>query len=213
MAAPSRPSSAWRSTPATWSFSSPPHPPTHTPDGFTAGADWSSWELDAAVLDALGHDVDDVVAPLPALVTLGHDPAADTTVMVNLGAVGVVALDGDLQAALGHPEPVELVGTLDECHDRLRNKASAMRDLVDEAQVMSVDELRLAGTDTVDLGPSIVICLEPPLPQAAAELAALAGDPASGVSAVIAAGRTAAGWSLDIDADGTLEKSVSPQPG
>jgi hypothetical protein len=209
--------------------------PTHIPDGFTAGTDGFSWAITATALEEFAVDVDDIVPPLPGLVTLGHD--YDTSVMVNLGAAGVVTVDGDQHVArevvaaaavelataawspgsqillvgfghtdgLGRPEPVELVGTVDECLNRLRAKAQAMHDLVDDAQVASLDELRLAGTDTVDLGPSIVICLEAPSPESTAELVDLASDPANGLSALIAAGGSSVGWTLDIAADGMLE--------
>ncbi|MDQ2727958.1 MAG: LysM peptidoglycan-binding domain-containing protein [Actinomycetota bacterium] len=210
-------------------------PPGHTPAGFTLGADELSWELAADVADRVADDVDEIVPPLPALVTLGHD--GPITVMANLGAVGVVALGGDPQAAretvaaaavelataswsqqaqillvgfghdegLGRPEPVQLVDNLDDCLERLRRSAAAMRQLAGETQAGSLDELRLSGDDPVDLGPTIVICLDPPAPDVAAELAGLASDPTSGLNAVIASGHTSAGWNLEIDADGNLE--------
>ena len=74
-------------------FAAVPPPP---PVPWVMGADTISWVLDRSV--PIG-DVSDVVAPFPALVSLGvSDDEAQVRVLVNLEVAGVLAFCGDEQA-------------------------------------------------------------------------------------------------------------------
>ena len=69
------------------------------PDGFEMGEDASTWVWRAPEnLEGLAGEMADVVPPLPELVSLGRTDTG-ITVMVNLGAVGVVGLGGDRSVA------------------------------------------------------------------------------------------------------------------
>jgi hypothetical protein len=208
---------------------------TDAPDGFTVGADGQSWILEQPDrLYAVADQLDEIVPPLPALVSLGRTTDG-ITILINLGALGLISIEGDPQMAaeavtaaaielatvpwsqaaqvilvgfgradgLGVAEPVTLVDTLDECLEQLRTSAAALQTAAG-AEGVSLDQLRLTG-NPVDLDPTIVVCLQPIGDEALAGLAQLAAIPASGLAAVVVAGRAPGGWTLEIDDDGLLD--------
>ena len=70
-------------------------PVTRAPDSFTVGAEGQSWILPQPqrLLD-VADQLADIVAPFPALVSLGRTTSG-ITVLVNLGSVGLLSIHGD----------------------------------------------------------------------------------------------------------------------
>ena len=65
------------------------------PDGFTVGPEGQSWILEQPDrLFQIADQLAQVVAPFPSLVSLGHTDDG-ITIFVNLGALGLVSIEGD----------------------------------------------------------------------------------------------------------------------
>jgi hypothetical protein len=208
---------------------------TDAPDGFTVGAEGQSWILEQPDrLYAVADQLAEIVPPFPALVSLGRT-ADGVTILINLGALGLVSIEGDPQMAAeavtaaaielatvpwSQAAQVILVGfgradglgfaepvtLVDTLDECLAQLRTSAAALQAAAGAEGVSLDQLRLTgNPVDLDPTIVVCLEPIGDEALAELAQLAAAPTSGLAAVVVAGRAPGGWILEIDADGLLD--------
>lgn len=200
------------------------------PEGFAASDNGWTWSMSAADLDALRLHADRV-APLPALVSLGTSVGG--TVLIDLEAAGVVALDGDPDEArrLLRQFVLELATSTWADHldvvvagdpppgakvlSRVRHVQSLM-DVVDEleegaaARRAALGDLpsTFAARTTGDGGdgwtPTIVICTQPPDDPTAERLAALVDKSGTGVGVVVPGPTPLARWTLRCE-NGTIE--------
>ena len=200
------------------------------PNGFASTDNGWTWRIDTADVDAL-RPAADRVAPLPALVTLGTGVGG--TVLVDLEAAGLVAIDGDPGEArhLLHQFVLELGTSTWADHvdvvvigngfsgidslPRMRHAPDVMA-VIDELEPTAAARREALGNlpstfaarTTSDGGdgwaPTLVVCAETPDDQTAGRLAALAGGGGMGIGIVVAGPFPAARWTLHCEA-GTIE--------
>ena len=196
-------------------------PVTRAPDSFTVGAEGQSWILPQPqrLLD-VADQLADIVAPFPALVSLGRTTSG-ITVLVNLGSVGLLSIHGDHHKAaeavtaaavelatvpwsqqtqiilvgFGHTQGLgvaEPVIVVDSLEECMtRLQATAAGLQNSSTEAGGLTLDQIRLTaNPTDLDPAIVICLDSPDPKALAQLAELANNPSCGLGAVLVAGDT-----------------------
>lgn len=205
--------------------------PAQLPDPWTGSADQRVWVLAAEDIDETlltRTDPEDVAAPWPSLVTLGHDDE-DAHLMLDLEQVGHLDIRGDTEAAHGtlaalavelatsrwaDDLQVTLIGTLPDLPEavdtsRLRY-ISGLEAVMHELQARA-DDISADGAATTEAWtPEILIVgttLDPRIREELDQL--VAHIPRVGIAAVTTDADTGE-WALDIDPEAPDEAVLSP---
>ena len=151
------------------------------------------------VLSLVGDGV--AARQMVAAMALGLATSAWSELASRLYLVGFACPDG-----LGASPAVRVVDTVEECLAGIRCDAAELAERSEEAGQESAAALRFYGQGG-DVGPSLVLCVEPPAPETLAELVDLAGDARHAVAVVVAGDvdYVGDGWRLEVDDDSRVE--------
>ena len=202
-----------------------------TPVPFLLGDTGHRWGLPLATPPAqLESLAEEMVAPLPALVTLGETD--DGLLLVNLESTGLVALAGEedhtravlaaMAVELGTSpwadylelvlvgmgdeldglEGVTSAATLEEALPALEHRVAATRRVLDLTGRASVLDGRVTSIAAGSWTASVLLCATPASPDAIERLTSLTADPERSTIGVVIAGEVpGAEWSLEVGAD------------